>query len=76
MNLFRSEEHVHKFTLFDPGTEDGIMPLVDAIKLFSIEYFRRRLDPDYFSNRLDYRAEMFEVLKEIGKTGPFWLKPK
>jgi len=52
------------------------MPLFDAVKLFSIQYFRRRLDPDYFSNRLNYRAEMFEVLKEIGKTGPFWLKPK
>ena len=52
------------------------MPLPDAVKLFSIQYFRRRLDPDYFSNRLNYRAEMFEVLKEIGKTGPFWHKPK
>lgn len=51
------------------------MPLPGAVKLFSIQYFRRRMDPDYFSNRLNYRAEMFEVLEEIGKTGPFWHKP-
>jgi hypothetical protein len=76
MNLFRSEEHVHNYASFDAATEDGIMPLADAVKLFSIEYFRRRLDPDYFSKRLNYRAEMYAVLKEIGKTGPFWLKPE
>ena len=76
MNFFRSEEHLRGWARFDPSTEDGIMPLRDVIKLFSIEYFRRRLDPDYFSNRLNYRGEMFEVLKEIGKTGPFWFKPE
>jgi hypothetical protein len=76
MNLFRSEEHVHNYASFDGATEDGIMPLLDALKLFSIEYFRRRLDPDYFSKRLSYRAEIYAVLKEIGKTGPFWLKPE
>ena len=76
MHLFRAEEHVRKYDRFDPATEDGIMPLRDAVKLFSIQYFRRRMDPEYFSNRLNYRGEMFEVLEEIGKTGPFWQKPK
>lgn len=76
MNLFRSEEHIRNYAHFDPATEDGIMPLADALKLFSIDYFRKRPDPDYFSKRLNYRAEMFTVLKEVGKTGPFWQKPK
>jgi hypothetical protein len=76
MHLFRSEGHVRNYDRFDPATDDGIIPLPDAVKLFSIQYFRRRMDPDYFSDRLNYRSEMFEVLKEIGKTGPFWRKPK
>ena len=76
MNFFRSEEHVRNFARFEPGTEDGIMSLADAVKLFSTEYFRRRLDPDYFSNRMSYRADRNAVFKEIGKTGPFWVKPE
>ena len=76
MNLFRSEEHLHNWSLFDPATEDGIIPLPDLVKLFSCELFRRRLDPDYFSQRLKYRTELFTALKEIGKIGPFWQQPK
>jgi hypothetical protein len=75
MNFFRSEEHLRTYDRFDPSTEEGIIPLPDAIKLFSLQYFRRRLDPDYFSKRLNYRGEMSEVLKELGKTGHFWKKP-
>ena len=74
MNLFRSEEHLRSWARFDPSPEDGIVTLRDVLKLLSIEYFRRRPDPDYFSKRLNYRGEMLEVLKEINKTGPFWLK--
>ncbi len=76
MNFFRSEEHVRNWRLFDSETEDGITPLDDLVKLFSCEYFRRRGDANYFSNRLEYRAEFLSTLKEIGKTGPFWQKPK
>ena len=76
MNFFRSEEHVCNWSLFDIETEDGILPLDDLVKLFSCEYFRRRGDANYFSNRLEYRAEFLSTLKEIGKTGPFWQKPK
>jgi len=74
MNLFRSEEHVRNWVRFDPATEDGIISLPDLVKFFSCEYFRRRLDTDYFSQRLKYRTELFTALKEMGKTGPFWEK--
>jgi hypothetical protein len=74
MNFFRSEEHIRNWVRFDPATEDGVVPLNDLVKLFSCEYFRRRLDPDYFSERLQYRAEFLSILGEIGKTGPFWQK--
>lgn len=76
MNFFRSEEHIRNWIRFDPTTEDGIVSLNDLVKLFSCEYFRRRLDPDYFSKRLEYRTEFLSTFKEIGKIGPFWQKPK
>jgi len=76
MNLFRLEEHVRNWSRFDSAAEDGIIALRDLVKLFSCELFRRRLDPDYFSQRLKYRTELFTILKEIGKTGPFYQQPK
>jgi hypothetical protein len=76
MNFFRSEEHIRGWARFDPATEEGIIPLSDLVKLFSCEYFRKRLDPDYFSQRLKYRTELLSTIKEIGKTGPFWQKPE
>jgi hypothetical protein len=76
MNFFRSEEHIRTWARFDPAAEDGITSLHDLVKLFSCEYFRRRLDPDYFSQRLQYRADFLSTLRKIGKTGPFWKKPE
>ncbi len=76
MNFFRSEEHVRNWARFDPATEDGVVPLKDLVKLFSGRYFRRRLDPDYVSHSREYAREMVKTLDEIGKTGPFWKRPK
>jgi hypothetical protein len=76
MNFFRSEEHIRNWVDFDPATEDGIIPLNDVAKLFSSEHFRRRLEPDFFSNWLQYRSKFLATMKEIGKTGPFWQKPE
>ncbi len=76
MNLFRSEEHIRNWPRFDSTTEEGMVPLDDLVKLFSGNYFRRRMDGDWVSNSRDYAREMVETLKEIGKTGPFWLRPK
>jgi len=76
MNLFRSDEHVRNWAQFDPATEEGIIALADLVKLFSGNYFRRRLDLDWVSRSREYGREMIETLKEIGKTGPFWKRPK
>ncbi len=76
MNLFRSEEHVRNWARFDPATAEGIIPLADLVKLFSGPYFRRRLDPDWVSHSKDYARAMVATMAEIGKTGPFWRKPK
>ena len=72
MNLFRSEEHVRNWASFEAGTEEGIVPLPDMVKLFSGPYFRRRMDKDYVSHMLEYAREMIGAMKEIGRTGPFW----
>ena len=75
MNFFRSEEHIRNWAQFDSRSEDGMIALQDLLKIFSGEVFRRRLDPDYFSHMQEYRKERTGILKEIGKTGPFWLPP-
>jgi len=76
MNLFRSEEHIRNWSRFDPGTDEGIITLPDLVKLFSANYFRRRLDPDWVSRSREYAFRIIDALKEIGKTGPFWKRPK
>jgi hypothetical protein len=75
MNLFRSEEHIRNWANFEAGTEEGIIPLDDLVTLFSGNYFRRRLDPDWVSRSREYAREMVMTFKEIGKTGPFWQLP-
>jgi hypothetical protein len=76
MNLFRSEEHIRNWPRFDPASEEGIISLQDLVKLFSGNYFRRRMDQDWVSRSGEYAREMVKTLKEIGKAGPFWLRPK
>lgn len=76
MNIFRSEEHVRNWTSFVEGTDEGITPITDIIKLFSGPFFTRRLDQDYVSHITEYAREMVKTMKEIGKTGPFWKRPK
>jgi hypothetical protein len=76
MNLFRLEGHVRNWVRFDPATEEGIIRLPDLVKLFSGPFFRRRLDPDWVSRSREYRREILTTLIEIGKTGPFWQRPK
>ncbi len=76
MNFFRSEEHLRNWARFDPATTEGIIPLLDLVKLFSGPYFRRRMDFDWVSRKEGYVREMVATMIEIGKTGPFWKRPK
>jgi hypothetical protein len=72
MNLFRSEEHVHRWWAYDPASAEGILPLGVWAHVFGGEYYRRRLEPDFFLHGLELRQELFRVLKKLGKSGPFW----
>ena len=77
MNLFRSEEHIRSWDRFDPDAEEGIIALADLVEMFSGNYFRRRLDPDWVSRSGEYAMELVGTMQQIGKTGPFWqpMKP-
>jgi hypothetical protein len=73
MNLFRSEEHVHQWSGFKAGTEEGIIPLLGMAKAFSGNFFRRRLDTDYASHMREY---MMEVVGALRTRGTFWQLPR
>jgi hypothetical protein len=72
MNLFRSEEHVKNWSLYDPVSAESIMPLSNWAMAFSGRMFRNRLDPDYLSRVNEYAPELFSSLKKLGREGAFW----
>ena len=72
MNLFRSEEHVRNWSLYDSESADGIMPLKDYAALFGVRLFRERLEPDYVLRLPQLAVEWITTLATLGKTGPFW----
>jgi hypothetical protein len=76
MNCFRSEAHARNWASYVEGTEEGLTPLPDMMKLFSGPYFKRRMDKDYVTHMFEYTREMIATMKEINKTGPFWKRPK
>ncbi len=73
MVFFRSEEHLKKWDRFGPENEQGIITLHDLHKLFSLDLFRRRLDPDYPAKMKSYIGEVIATFKALGKTGPYWV---
>ena len=76
MNLFACEDNVFKWSQTDPNSGDGIRPVEDWAAVFSIDLFKRRLDPDYLSKMQSYRAEMRAVLEQRGMTGPWFFRPR
>ncbi len=72
MNLFRSEEDVRSWSLYDAESADGTMSLADYAKLFSVSLFRERLQPDYVLRLPQFMPEWVTTLVKLGKTGPFW----
>jgi hypothetical protein len=69
MNLFRSEEHVRNWSGYKVDTDEGINKLSAVLGLFSINFFTKRLEPDYASRMQDYLMELVEILKGMGS---FW----
>ena len=72
MNLFRSEEHVRNWSLYDPISEESIMPLADWAYVFSGPLVRTRLEPDCLSHVEEYMGDLLGRLGKLGRTGSFW----
>ena len=73
MNLFRSEEHVRNWSGFKADTDKWINKLSDVAALFSVNFFTKRLDPDYASRMQGYLMEWIGILKGMGS---FWQPPE
>ena len=72
MNLFRSEEHVRTWSLFDPASAEGTLPLAAFHELFSTPLFRERLAPDYVARVPSLRGEMLSTLARVTNGAAFW----
>ena len=73
MNLFRSEEHMRNWPLFNPDSAEASLPLHDEVTVFSTEAAKHRLDGDFITRWLPGQAgEIASAARRLGKTGPFW----
>jgi len=52
--------------------DQGIVPLANIVTLFSLNMFRKRLEPDYVSRSGQYVEEFLSAVAELAKTRPFW----
>jgi hypothetical protein len=71
MLFFRSEEHLKNWAQYDSATEDGISQLEGLLTMFSSNVFKRRMDPDYFSNMRNYLGELIAEVGSNDKIGVF-----
>jgi len=72
MLFFRSEEHLRNWPRYNPETEEGIIALPDLVRLFSGNFFKRRMDPDYVSHSREYGKEFVQDFNALEKAGLFW----
>lgn len=74
MNLFRSEEHVQRWSLFNLASRQGLIPLAQVATLFGAPSRRHMLDADYLSSWYPRRyEERREILEAQGRATTFWL---
>jgi hypothetical protein len=74
MNIFRSEDDVKAWDLFDPASTDAIRPVADYFALFNSDLFTKRLTPDYLEHLPAYMGEAFGTIGAMGED-PFWELP-
>jgi len=72
MNLFRSEEHVRQWPLYDPASAAGTLPLGAFLEVFSQRLFRERLAPDYVSRVPSLRGDLLAALAWVSNNASFW----
>jgi hypothetical protein len=71
MLFFRSEEHLKNWAQYNPSTEGGISQLEGLLLMFSSNLFKRRMEPNYFSNMKTYVGELIGEIGRNDKIGIF-----
>ena len=71
MLFFRSEEHLKNWAQYDPATKDGISQVDGLLAMFSSSLFKKRLEPDYFSNMKKYVGELIGEVGSNNQIGKF-----
>ena len=56
---------------YDSATEGGISQLEGLLAMFSSNLFKKRMDPDFFSNMKKYHGELIAELRSNDKIGIF-----
>jgi hypothetical protein len=74
MNIFRSEDDVKAWDLYDPISETAIRPVADYFALFNSDLFTQRLSPDYLERLPSYMGQAFGDIAAMGDD-PFWELP-
>jgi hypothetical protein len=72
MHFFRSEEHLRNWDGFEEGKIGGIISLDSLMCLFSVPYFTRRRDPDYFSHISEYLGGLLAAIDDVEDAGDYW----
>lgn len=72
MNLFRSKEHVRKWSQYQQGTEAGILTLANAMRVMSTPRHRVRLGGSYVSTVAETVPAFAQRLLEVSNNSPFW----
>jgi hypothetical protein len=72
MLFFRSEEHLKNWAQYEESNHEGIIPLNDLVRMFSGNYFKRRMDSDYVAKMGSYMREMIGDLHKLEGAGKFF----
>ncbi len=70
--FFPNTDYIASFAPFNnQPTQDGISQLDGLLSMFSSNLFKRRMDPDYFSNMKKYWGELKGEVANNHKIGMF-----
>jgi hypothetical protein len=72
MNFFRSEEHLRNWEDFQEDKKEGMITLSDVMRLFSVPFFTKRNEPDYFSHMNKYGPDMLRIMNSLENAGSYW----
>lgn len=70
MNLFRSEEHAKRWSLYSGSGDDYVMSVDRWAAVFAASLFKNRLDDDYLSRSEEYLTDYHRALHAMGRPIP------